>query len=264
MNTPQRRILRKMGYLRDQRGIARRYLTEQKNWDEHLKNTKDFILSCMERTQCSSATVLGTGFWLDIPVEEMLRRFSPLRFVDLSHPPEMEKRAEKYPGIILIRQDITGGVIEKLYHLAKGANKQKPRLTDALVQEGYRPEFDPGFVVSLNVMSQLDDLPIRFWKRYFHVGEEDQQQFRRKLQRQHLIFLQQQDYCLISDVSERKTYRNGQSAERKIIDLSWPQTGMTKQWQWIFDTSGSYETGAVTAMEVKAVCGIKTSGHEHS
>ncbi len=37
------RIIRRMGFIRDQEGIMNRYLRERSNWDRHLQHTRSFI-----------------------------------------------------------------------------------------------------------------------------------------------------------------------------------------------------------------------------
>jgi len=83
---PLQRSLRKMGYFKDQEGIARRYISEKSNGDNHLTNTKKFIFNCLEENRSKKVSILGSGWLLDIPVEYLLKNFKEVVFYDIRHP----------------------------------------------------------------------------------------------------------------------------------------------------------------------------------
>lgn len=257
MNLPEKKILRKMGYFRDQRGIANRFLNERDSWQEHLENTRRFILKCAARTREESATILGSGWWLDLPFAELARRFSPLRFVDIVHPPEIRKKAEKYPEIELVEDDLTGGVVRNVFEAVRNRKKESKPITATLNAYGYKPDFNPGFVISVNILSQLDALLTDYWTEFIREDENNLNRFREALQQQHLRFLGQQDSCLISDVAERKQYRNGNVVRKTLLHVGFPQGDQKQSWVWTFDTARNYDPEAVTTLEVQAVCLMK-------
>ncbi|NOY36233.1 MAG: hypothetical protein GXO83_01500 [Chlorobi bacterium] len=252
MNRIPKQVLRRMGFIRDRRGIARRYLNESENWKEHLEKSRSFILRCMEKSRAGGATVLGSGWWLDIPVTELAARFSPLRFVDIYHPPEIRKKAEKYPDIQLIEADITGGVALRMYEAVRNRQKKKPVLAE-MNSAGYKPDFDPGFVISL-YLSQMDIILMDYWTGYITANEEEVLAFRKQIQQQHLAFLQQHESCLITDTYEVKIYRKSREMTKQLVHIPLPETRLKDHWIWVFDISRTYDPDAVTSFEIQARC----------
>jgi hypothetical protein len=86
------KILRRMGYLRDQEGIMNRYLAESEQWQYHLEKTRNFIAGSFNGSQAESVAVLGSGWLLDVPLEKLRRRFRKIYLVDIHHPPRSERR----------------------------------------------------------------------------------------------------------------------------------------------------------------------------
>jgi len=101
--------IRRMGFLRDQEGIMNRYLREKGNWDPHLNHSKEFILRCFRDDRIQTVAVLGSGWLLDVPLDEMAKRFSTIYLVDIRHPPQIRKKVEPMSRVRLIEADLTGG-----------------------------------------------------------------------------------------------------------------------------------------------------------
>ena len=73
--------MRRAGYLKDQTGIRRRYEREQEPWQQHIDNTRRFIVeSARKAANHKSVAVLGSGWLLDVPVDELLQISTPVIF----------------------------------------------------------------------------------------------------------------------------------------------------------------------------------------
>ena len=68
-------ILKKFGFFKDQNGIINRYLREKEAWQAHLSNTRDFIINSSMNKDNSKAVILGSGWLLDIPVDELSKKY---------------------------------------------------------------------------------------------------------------------------------------------------------------------------------------------
>ena len=68
-------MVRKMGYISDQEGIMKRYLNEQDKWEFHLQNTRQFILDSFKDVQIRNLAIFGSGWLLDLPLEELSKKF---------------------------------------------------------------------------------------------------------------------------------------------------------------------------------------------
>ncbi len=172
---PGKKILRRMGYLSDQNGILNRYLDEPDAWEEHLQNSSDFILKSLNDRNPDHVTVLGSGWLLDLPLEGIYSRCKSISLVDINHPPQVLHQIRKYPGVIPVKADITGGLIEKCYEQVGRCRKTGTMFDpDALSV----PVPDPGikdrdvFVISLNILDQLDILIKDYIGRWFDLSGE--------------------------------------------------------------------------------------------
>ena len=91
-----RKILRRMEYLSDQKGIMNRYLAEADNWESHLKHTRDFIVKCLGEKHYGTMVVLGSGWLLDLPLDFITSRTREVYLLDIVHPPQILKKIVKY------------------------------------------------------------------------------------------------------------------------------------------------------------------------
>ena len=88
---PKISIYRKLGFYKDQQGILTRYLHEQSSWNEHLTNTKNFILEAVSSRHLESIAILGSGWLLDIPVMELARSVKNWIYLILDTPLQSNK-----------------------------------------------------------------------------------------------------------------------------------------------------------------------------
>lgn len=244
-----------MRFIADQEGIMNRYLREKDNWSSHLNNTKEFILNSFEKSNPETVMVLGSGWLLDLPLEEMCKRFKKIYLVDARHPAQVIKKAEKIEAVELFELDISGGGIEFCWELRKQKEAHyKKYILDEFVPKMPDLPVKPDAYISLNILNQLDILLIEFLKRKkARVIHAEVTRFRERIQKFHLHWITKKPGCLITDVAEL-TYKPGQEPnEKQLLHISLPEGIRKEEWTWDFDLSKKYHPDAETRMKVEAV-----------
>jgi hypothetical protein len=120
---PGKKIIRKMGYLSDQRGIINRLLREENGWDIHLENSRIFILKHAIREDCKRIGILGSGWLLDVPMDEITRQAHQVYLYDIYHPAQVMHLTNKYEGVELVQADLTGGLMESVFLITREYRK---------------------------------------------------------------------------------------------------------------------------------------------
>jgi hypothetical protein len=251
---PERKILRKMNFLSDQEGIMSRYLKESSNWESHLNNSREFILKSVRKRKISKISLLGSGWLLDVPLDELTKMFSEILLIDIFHPPQILHKLKKIPRVKHIEMDITGGMIHEVYHLVKEFRKSGKKKDVSLLQsKGFLPQFNPGFVVSLNILNQLDILIVDYLKKYEVYNDEEILMIRRIIQQAHLNSLPEGNSCLISDVEEMIYDREQLEKRNALVHVPIPEGKRRNTWEWLFDSQKTYHPGKITRFNVVAV-----------
>lgn len=238
------------GYYADQSGIIKRYLMEHDGWKGHLNQSRYFIKqSALFIGKKEKVAVLGSGWWLDLPIDFLTNRFKQVHLFDIRHPKQIVHQSAKYKNIYLHRVDITGGFIFKAFQAKSWSSfvnrEQLPG--EKLALEGF------DFVVSLNIMNQLDILLIDFLKKRFG-NYSDEQIIREKLQQEHIQILPENKTCLITDYKEVRLGKNGNPLdEKKLIYTTLPLPQLEKTWKWNFDTHQTYNRQNNTQFNVKGL-----------
>ena len=249
----QKKMVRKMKFISDQEGIMNRYLREKKNWEAHLESTKQFILESFREKSIKSVAVLGSGWLLDLPLKELSEKFKKVVLIDVYHPAQVQKRAEKYKNVTLFETDITGGGINFCWEL----RKKKGEHFESHVLKDFKPKkpelpIKPDAFISLNILNQLDILLVDFLKKKNgRFTELEYDAFRRHIQQFHLDWILRKPTCLITDIVEINECPGGLS-EKKLIRVPFLKPQRSQEWNWDFDLSGMYHEGCNTRMEVKA------------
>jgi hypothetical protein len=230
------RILHRMGYYNYQRGLIFHHLEEEGSWNSHLKNCRDFILTALYLYKPSKVTVLGSGWLLDLPLKEICDAVEEINLVDIIHPPEVKEQTGKLNKVILREDDVTGGLINEVWE--KGKNRvffNKLRSLEEIRISEYKPQFDPGMIISLNILTQLESLPLEFLKKRSVKNEESSLRFRKEVQSKHISFLKKHESVLITDVSEVITDNSGIITEVASFLTDLPEAKSKVEWTWNFD-----------------------------
>lgn len=243
-------VARKTGYVKDQMGIQNRYIREREQWTSHLENTKQYILKAARKcVKKDVVVVLGSGWLLDIPWQELSEQFSQVYLYDIVQPEQIVVKTKRFSNIHLVTADITGGVVP----LAEQAKS----FADFWNQLQTLPNFElpqASLVVSVNLLNQLDILLCDYLKDKFSVSEDDLKKVRKLVQQRHLDSLPVGKTCLITDYCEENTScEDGSVQTRNLLYCDLPQGTNEKEWNWIFDTNQRYREGNNTVMKVRAM-----------
>lgn len=105
--------LKAMGVLYDLVALESRYRRCRAAWEPHLGQARQGMLDLLgPQTGRGSVAVLGSGLLLDIPLDELCRRFDRVILVDLFHMPSVRRRCARLPGVELVDTDITGVLVD--------------------------------------------------------------------------------------------------------------------------------------------------------
>ncbi|HAN18789.1 MAG: hypothetical protein A2X13_06980 [Bacteroidetes bacterium GWC2_33_15] len=248
-------MLRKMEYISDQQGIIRRYQREMPGWNIHLENSKRFILESSKLKKKGKAMVLGSGWLLDCPVNELAREFEDVILVDIYHPKQIQKKLKHITNVHFIQADITGGLIDLAYHTL---NSNKKNFVKKFFPESKSFSFpissDVDFVISLNILSQLNIIITDYAKRFNHYSENEITELSATIQQSHLNSLPKNKSCLICDYEEELyDEENKLIGVNPLIFLNLPAGNFSKKWNWKFDTSMTYRDDTKTYLNVIAI-----------
>ena len=171
----------------------------------------------------------------------------------------MRHKANKYKNLTLIETEISG-FAQSTYQAVRLAKKQKTKinlssivpqttLTDLL------KENDVDFVVSLNLLNQLDILIVDYViENNGDVSEHEIQTFREQIQSFHIQSLPKGKSCIISDYQEKSTELTGTAIQNKtLVHTAFPIATRTANWVWLFDSQGYYVEQHKTVFQVKAI-----------
>jgi hypothetical protein len=234
--TEYRRILSKMGYYNYQSELIYRHLDQEGGWDEHNEHCRSLILKALDLYKPEKVTVLGSGWLLDLPVAEMVERTGMIYLVDIVHPPDVINQTGKFKNVELIEQDVTGGLIEEVWQKKRESSfRNKLRSLGNIIVPEYKPDFDPGMVISLNILTQLESLPVDYLKSGSNIKEEEFNQLRAEIQKKHVDFLLKYKSVLITDITEIFTDKSGNVTYIPTAFTDVPDGQYREEWNWHFD-----------------------------
>ena len=253
INESYKRILNRLGYYDYQYGLVFRHLKQDSGWDSHLEKCRSFILKAAETINPLKITVLGSGWLLDLPLVELLETVQSITLIDIVHPPEVINQVSELGNVSLVEEDLTGGLILRVWEEAhKAGTFRKLKTLGNIEIPAYTFKEDPGLVISLNIMSQLHVLPVRYLKRKSATGEEEFTEFIRSVQQKHLDLLSRHRSVLITDTAEIFVYRSGLREDEKSVLIGLPVGTTSEEWTWDFDLKGSDFNEKRSVMKVTA------------
>jgi hypothetical protein len=243
-----------MGYYNYQRGLIYHHLDEEGSWNSHLKNCRDFILKALDFYRPSKVTVLGSGWLLDLPLKEINDVVEEINLVDIIHPPEVKEQAADLKKVILREEDVTGGLINEVWQIAgRRPFFNKLKSLDEIIMNEYKPQFDPGMVISLNILTQLESLPIELLRKRSVKNEDNFFRFRKEVQSKHISFLKNHRSVLISDISEIITDNSGNITVNPSVLTDLPEAKLKEEWTWNFDLRKSDYYNKKSVFKVSAM-----------
>jgi len=243
-----------MGFLSDQEGIINRYIREEGAWDPHLIKTREFILDSIKGKMLRTIAILGSGWLLDIPLEELTEQCERVLLVDIFHPPQIVHKTKAYLNVELITQDITGGLVEEVYSLARNFKRfRKKKSIGEIITHGFKPEYEVDYYVSVNLLNQLEILIIDYMKKYRIYSDQELHGLRRRIQKCHVDSLPAGKTCLITDYEELIYKENILEKRIPLIHIKLPEGKRKRTWKWEFDSKMEYHKGRKTVFRVVAI-----------
>ncbi|MBN2813876.1 MAG: hypothetical protein JXQ80_07345 [Bacteroidales bacterium] len=249
------RILRRMGYKADSQGIINRYIRVEGAWNDHLTHTRQFILKALNNKQPANLAVLGSGWLLDLPLEELAEMSGHVWLYDIVHPAQVKHRISKLPNVTAVSDDITGGTVMQAYEAVRAFRKHAiPPSADDLCQGAFMPAVQPDFVISLNILSQLSEYITDYLQHHLPFSHNEAARLNTLLQSAHLKLLPKGNACLITDVAEKSIDETGRITEvKQLMEVELPEGAYVEKWEWQFDPLGDYKPGCHTLSEVVAL-----------
>lgn len=263
---------RRLGYLREAIALCYRARRCRAQWSAHLQHSRDFLLAAAEQAvgpgtvSCAAGrgrtgVILGSGLWLDVPVEVLARSFTRLLLVDMVHLPEIRRRAARLPGVVLLEFDVSG-VVRPLFDLPASASPAAlaPLFNTEPVWDFLGAEVD--WLASVNLWSQLPLLPLAWVERCWpDVPEACLLAWQDGLLRAHLNALQQlaraarlgghgPQVCLLTD-TEREL-RAGDGRQERMDYRPWlAQLGPPQAaWPWLLQDARESGDGRICEHQV--------------
>ena len=243
-----------MGYYDYQSGLIYRRLDQESGWDSHLEKCRSYILKAIDKHKPGKVTVLGSGWLLELPIAEIVEKTGKVSLIDIIHPPDVIRQAGSIDNVELIESDVTGGLIEQVWKkISSYPFFRKADNLEGIIVNEYKPVSDPGMIISLNLITQLEVLPVRFLKKKARISGDEMLRFRKSIQEKHIDFLSKYRSVLITDYEEVITGRSGEITRIPTFIADLPQVMEKEEWTWNFDLKGADYYNSRSVMHVVAV-----------
>lgn len=224
LTTSAHPIYKKMGYLEEAIAMAARRKRCASAWSKHDQACQQAILQatslCDQQRTC---VILGAGSLQDIPLAALSAQFERVLLVDLIFLKSVKRLIKGRVNLQLLEQDVS-------FNLELAYQGQKT-LADL---PGWLNWQEVDCVVSLNILTQLPLIPVRWLMRHFAMTEAEADVYAKQMIAQHLAWLEQCQgvKCLIAD---REIIE--QTAEGKVVDRFDPAwevalPAVEQQWDW--------------------------------
>jgi hypothetical protein len=228
-----------MGYYNYQNGLIYHHLNQEGGWENHQNNCRKLILKALDLYKPSKVTVLGSGWLLDLPFAELVERTEKVCLVDIIHPPDVISQVKQLGNVELFEQDVTGGLIEEVWQKTRRYSfLRKLRSLSNINIPKYIPDSDPGMLVSLNILTQLESLPADFMRKRSKISVEEFTRFRAEVQKNHISFLSGYNYVMVTDIAEVITGKSGDIKTITTLLTGLPDGKVKEEWTWNFDKAG--------------------------
>jgi hypothetical protein len=153
----------------------------------------------------------------------------------------------------LAETDISGFAVS-VYQAMRAADKTNGKITWDQVKPKFDFRLDDfDFVVSCNLLDQLDAVPIEFLLKHNRIEKEDEAMLRMIIQQAHLNMLPVSKSCVITDLEEWQMDAQDQLANvKKLVYADIPASESSETWTWKFDSHLTYHPHFQTWFKVIA------------
>jgi len=245
----QKYKLSKMGYFADQQGIMKRYQGHHIGWEGHLAESRKYVMNFVKKNKPGKVAIMGSGWLLDVPIEELARFSSELILIDIHHPRQIKHKLRNSSNIVFLDYEISGGAAYEAYDLVKAGSRD----LDKIKCRGFKADIEADYFVSLNILDQLDAIIIDYLQKFQSWPVEDINELRKKIQEAHINSLPKGRSCMIADIEELTENKEGVKKNKQLIFADLSRTKNLKNWLWEFDDSGDYNPGETTYFSVQAM-----------
>jgi len=238
-----------LNYFIDQQGIMKRYLAEKDNWELHLTKCKEFIVDSLPDKKNLNIAILGSGWLLDVPMSTLIPNHR-LALFDINHPRQIQYKYRMYSNITFIKKDLTYGLLSK----AKSSKTLAEFLTYSEKIETSQEFLNYDWVISVNILNQLDILLLDFIIKKFNISESELNFVRKIIQDNHVLSLPKEKSILISDWIEHSIDDFSTVKENKaLIYTHLLNSKKYQEWTWVFNTNKLYHKKNNTSFTVRAM-----------
>ena len=229
-----------MGYYNYQKGLIIHHVNQEGGWENHMERCRSLIIRALDIYKPEKVTVLGSGWLLDLPLAELIERTGKVCLIDIIHPPDVAIQVNRYKNVELLEQDITGGLIEEVWQMTRQNSffRKLSSLKNINIEE-YNPGDNPGMVISLNILTQLECLLIDLLKKRSKIAEEELTLFKSAIQKKHIDFLRKHSSVLITDYAEVIISKSGSTKTVNTLLTDLPRSRFSEEWTWNFDQTGA-------------------------
>lgn len=235
LDASYRRILHRMGYYNYQQGLIHSHIAQEGGWNSHLRNCRDFIMKSVRFFHPDIVTILGSGWLLEIPLNEILEMNCRVNLIDIVHPPQLVEQIAGLEKVKFIEDDVSGGLILNVWKLASGSLFRRKKPINSVEIPLYKPRFDTGLIVSANILTQIESLPVELIRRKLKADDEEINDFRKRIQEKHIEFLSGKNSVLLTDVCEIIKESSGNIREEPTLLAALPEARFKDEWEWNFE-----------------------------
>lgn len=222
--TPALPIAKKMGFLEESIAMAARHRRCYRSWQSHFERCQEAILQAVDQCQHRhTVMILGAGSLEDIPLSRLSQTFEKVLLVDLVFLNEARKTVKNFDNVALIELDVSNS-LESAFHGSKVLKNTPSPL----------PEDEVSCVVSLNLVTQLPLIPVRWLMKNYDLSEQEADAYAKEMTNKHLAFMNQYEAvkCLIADREVQEYDNNNQLTD--TFDPAWdvPLPETQQEWLW--------------------------------
>lgn len=248
LTTPCPPPARRLGYLREAIAIRARYRRHRQRWQPHLESTRAFVeRAAAIPARKRAAVVLGSGALLDVPIDALAAAYERVELIDIVHPREASRAAARLPNVLLRTEDISGAVTPLA---AMSPETSSPPQLDPPPKLAA----DTDFILSLNLLSQLPDVPYNWLGAHTSIPEPLRRNFAAEIVEQHIAWLSQLAcrVALVTDIERCYVAPDGRphDAWDSIYGATLPSDGA--RWHWEIAGAGEVHPNLSVRMTVCA------------
>ena len=230
-----------------------RFLKDPGAWEKHLANSRQYVLNFVRKNKPGKIAILGSGWLLDVPFEELAEFSSELVLVDIHHPRQIRHKLRNFQNVVFMEYEITGGTAYEVYDMVNEVKKGSREGLKNIECPGFKEEIEADYYISLNILDQLDTVIIEYLQKFPGWPVDDVCELRKKIQAAHINSLPKGRSCLITDIEEIVISKKGEKKHNPLIYVPLPRAINPKSWSWEFDNTGGYNQGEITHFRVKAM-----------